>query len=234
MEVPNGSNGGAADRDPAHRPRSSPAACAKGRRMTTGYEQIYLDLLPRLAQCDLAESAQRLGLALLPSGEVAAQFCGRRFLISAAGVNPEDGRPVDVNYRSVLSHYILSKGRGEPEHSFLPLGRVTGIIAGQKTFDKGLMEKPLLKEFGADYAKFRAAALQLGGVLEEACDGGHRWTLQALPKIPVRLVFYEADEEFPADIQIWLDRTAPRFMEFECLAFLTGCFVKALITTARN
>jgi len=111
---------------------------------------------------------------------------------------------------------------------------VTGIIAGQKTFDKGLMEKPLLKEFGADYAKFRAAALQLGGVLEEACDGGHRWTLQALPKIPVRLVFYEADEEFPADIQIWLDRTAPRFMEFECLAFLTGCFVKALITTARN
>jgi hypothetical protein len=201
---------------------------------TTGYEQIYLDLLPRLAQCDLAESAQRLGLELLASGEVAAKFCGRRFVISAAGVNPEDGRPVDVNYRSVLSHYILSKGRGEPEHSFLPLGRLTGMIAGQKTFDKGLMEKPLLKEFGGDYAKFRAAARQLGGILEDASDGGHRWTFQMLPKIPVRLVFYEADDEFPADIQILLDRAAPRFMEFECLAFLTACFVKALITTARS
>jgi hypothetical protein len=112
---------------------------------------------------------------------------------------------------------------------------MTGMIEGQKTFDKGMMVKPLLREFGDDYDKFQSAALQLGGVPEGASsDGGQRWIFEVLPKIPVRLVFYQADDEFPADIQMLFDRSALRFMEFECLAFLSGCFTKALIMAARN
>jgi len=201
--------------------------------MITGYERIYLDLLPRLAKCDLAESAQRLGLKVLASGEVMADFCGRQYLITPAGVEPADGQPVHVNCRSVLAHYILSQGQGEPEHSFLPLARLTGMIDGQKSFDQGLMVKPLLREFGDDYPQFQTAARQLGGVLDSGSnDGGQRWTFAVLPKILLRLVFYQADDEFPAEIQLLFDRAALRFMEFECLAFLSGCFTNALIAVA--
>jgi hypothetical protein len=203
--------------------------------MISGYEQIYRDLLPRLLQCDLAESAGRLGLEMLANGEVSVQFCGRQYVISSVGVNPADGQPVDVNNRSVLAHYILSQGRGEPEHSFLPLAQMTGTVMGQQLQDKGLMVKPLLREFGSDYDKFQSAARKLGGVLEGASeDGGQGWTFQVLPKIPLRLVFYQADDEFPADIQMLFDRSARRFMEFECLAFLSGCFTKALIKAAKD
>ena len=199
--------------------------------MSNGYEQIYIDLLPRLSECDLAESAERLGLKALANGGVTAEFCGREYLITSAGVNPTDGEAVDVNNRSVLAHYILSRGSGEPENSFLPLARMTGMIAGQIDHDRGLMVHPLLREFGDDYDKFQSAAFKLGGVFEGSLGGGGRcWSFKVLPKIPVRVVFYEADDEFPADIQIWFDRSALRFMEFECLAFLNGCFAKALIT----
>jgi hypothetical protein len=203
--------------------------------MGSGYEQIYLGLKPRLSECDLAKSARRLGLKVLPSGEVAVEFCGREYLITREGVNPADGQPVDVNYRSVLAYYILSKGSGEPEHSFVPLRSLSGMIDGQNTHDKGLLLKPLLREFADDYDGFQRAARKLGGVLEGiSADGGHCWSFQVLPKIPVRLVFYEADDEFPADVQIFFDRGARRFLEFECLAFLTGCFIKALNTAARE
>ncbi len=203
--------------------------------MSSGYDRIYLDLLPRLAQCDLAESARRLGLEVRANGDVAANFCGREFRITHAGVDPTDGLPVDVNYRSVLAHYILSRGRGEPAHSFLPLGRLTGMIDGQKTHAQGLFVRPLIREFGADYDKFEAAARKLGGTPERApADRGQVWNFPALPKIPVRLVFYHADEEFPADIQLMFDRTAPRFMEFECLAFLSGCFTKGVTAGRRR
>ena len=43
-----------------------------------------------------------------------------------------------------------------------------------------------------------------------------------LPRIPSRVAFYEADDEFPANTQIMLDKSALRFLEFECLAFLGG------------
>jgi hypothetical protein len=203
--------------------------------MITGYEQIYLDLLPRLSECDLVESARRLGLEVLPSGEVSANFCGRKYLITHTGVTPADDEPVNVNCRSVLAHYILSKGRAEPEHSFLPLSRMTGMPDGQKTFDKGMMVKPLLREFGNDYEAFQSATLRLGGVLENASDNHeHRWTFTVLPKILLRLVYHDADEEFPADIQLLFDRAAPRILEFECLAFLSGCFIHSLIAAARD
>jgi hypothetical protein len=203
--------------------------------MSSGYEQIYRDLIPELAQCDLAESAGRLGMAVLPDGNVGVEFCGRAFRISPTGVEPADGQPVDVNFRSILAYYIVSKGRGEPEHSYLPLSRMTGMIAGQKSHDQGIMVRPLLREFGDDYSKFQFAAGKLGGVLQEAApDGGQCWDFAVLPRIAIRLVFYQADDEFPADIQIQLDRSAPRFLAFECLAFLTGCFTKSLIMAARS
>lgn len=203
--------------------------------MSSGYEQIYLGLVPRLAECDLAESAGRLGLEVLPSGKVAVEFCGRKYLITHDGVNPADGQPINVNHRSVLAYYILSKGSGEPEYSFMPLSRISGMIAGQKTHDQGLLVKPLIREFADDYAVFQRAARKLGGVLGSTSDnGGHPWTFQALPKIPVRLLFYEADDEFPADIQLFFDRSARRFLEFECLAFLSGCFIHELIAAGRE
>ena len=49
-----------------------------------------------------------------------------------------------------------------------------------------------------------------------------------------QIVFYEADDDFPVDIQIMLDKTALQFMEFECLAFMVGCFVRAFIKTAKT
>ncbi len=201
--------------------------------MISGYDKIYLDLLPRLRECDLAESAQRLGPFVLANGTVQVRFCGREYCISSDGVAPVDGLSVDVNYRSVLAYYMLSEGRGEPEGVFVPLAKLTGMIAGQNNHSQGLFVRPLIEAFGDDYEKFQAAARQLDGVPDGALpDGGQCWRFAVLPKIPVRLVYYPADEEFTPDIQLWFDRSAPRFLAFERLAFLSGCFTKALRSAA--
>jgi len=96
-----------------------------------------------------------------------------------------------------------------------------------------LMNAPLERYFGNDYLKFSEAATRLCGIEEESQVGKHLWNFDVLPKIPLKLVFYEADEDFPAEIQIMLDKTALQFLEFECLAFMVGCFVRALIKTAQ-
>ena len=197
--------------------------------MVTGYEKIYSTILPKLAECDLARNAPRLGAVASAEG-FRISFLGREYMITAGGVETTDGRPVDVNNRSVLIYYITSEGAGEPSYDFAPLSRLTGMIAGRNDLASGIMNSPLIREFRENYERFAAAMTKLGAEEIPAADSGkHVWRLSALPKILAQIVFYEADDEFPADIQIMFDKTAPRFLDFECLAFLSGCMIRALI-----
>ena len=52
--------------------------------------------------------------------------------------------------------------------------------------------------------------------------------LPALPKIPLLLAFYEADDDFAAEAKIFYDLTAPNFLDLECLAVLGLMVVQEL------
>ncbi|MDR3239250.1 MAG: DUF3786 domain-containing protein [Clostridiales bacterium] len=207
-------------------------------KKTSGYAQIYATLLPHLANCDIAESAARLGLEFY-DGAARVNFLGREYRITHDGAFPADGpadRPADpadepdsINNRSILLYYILSQGAGQPDYIFFQLARLTGMIAGygQKPHSNGLTTERLVREVSGKVDLLSGALTQLGGVEQTPLPGSRSWLLHPLPKIPVKIVYYEADDEFPADIDILFDSTAPRFMAFECLAVMGGCLVSA-------
>ena len=209
-----------------------------------GYEQIYLNLISRIKkdEVNFKESAERLGLKCISDEssdesnesdeKISVNFLRRDYIITKEGVEPIDGKPVGVNHRNVLLYYVLSKGNGEPKFSFVPLGRLTGMISGQNIPTDRIMNAPLIRKFRNDLTRLKTAVTLIGGDYEGTANGGHLWLIKPLPKIPVKMIYYEADEEFPADIQIMFDETAPKFMEYECLAFLCGCLVSALIENA--
>jgi hypothetical protein len=202
--------------------------------MSSGYEQIYESLIPKLSECDFLEIAERLGLSLQPDGALSVNFLGREYEISSRGVNPTDGKPVDVNNRSVLAYYTLSKGVGEPAFSYVPISchAGTGII-----FSTNIkwMTDPLGKAFSGNYVTFSETMCRLGGVFNgKRKSGGYLWLLKVLPKIPLQIVYNDGDDEFPCEVQILFDKNASLFLEFECLAFLEGCLVKAMIKTAQT
>ena len=200
--------------------------------MRGGYDSIYVGLVARLRERDLREAAERLGLDYA-EGSVRLGFLSRDYRITSAGVQCEDGQAADINTRSVLLYYLLSEGRGDPEGSYVlfeAIPRMVGALGAQSR----LMNTPLERHFAQSYEKFSQAATRLGGIEGESRAGTHVWKFSVLPKIPVKLVFHEADDEFPVGVHIMLDRTAIQFLEFECLAFMVGCLVDALIETARH
>ena len=87
------------------------------------------------------------------NGTLSINFLGREYEISSCGVNPMDGKPVDVNNRNVLAYYTLSKGVGEPAFSFVPISYLagTGIILST---DIKWMTDPLGKTFSGNYVTF--------------------------------------------------------------------------------
>jgi hypothetical protein len=202
--------------------------------MNSGYEQIYESLILKLDKCDFVEVAERLGLLLQPDGALSVNFLGREYEMSSHGVYPTDGKPVNVNNRNVLAYYLLSKGKGEPAHSYVPIYNLTGVVITSSTNTKWMTDQ-LGKTFSEDYATFSEAICRLGGVFNgKLKSGGYSWLLEALPKILLQIVYHEGDSEFPCEVQILLDKNASRFLEFECLAFLEGCLVRAIIMTAKT
>ncbi len=198
--------------------------------MTGGYDSIYSRLIPKLSDCDFKESADRLGFEYV-NGGVQVEFLKREYRITRDGVEPLDSQPVNVNIRSVLLYYLLSKGHGEPENSFIlfeSIPRMITGISGQNQVSNNSLER----YFGDDYSRFSEAGAKLGGIEKESQLGKHVWHFDVLPKIPLRVVYYDADDEFPVSIKILLDNTAIQFMEFECLAFMVGSFVRALLKTS--
>jgi len=201
--------------------------------MPSSYDVIYEALLPKLAKCNLAESAARFDLNIDSNGQITINFLKRDYHITNTGVIPVDGKPVNINNRSILIHYVLSQGTGDPVYSFKPLFRMTTIFSSGDTGKASMMDAPLIKAFGNDVNKLADTVIKLGGKPELSKESNSQcWRLEVLPQIPVKIIFREADEDFPVEIQTQFDVTAPEFMEFECLAFLCGCLVRALIKTA--
>lgn len=201
--------------------------------MTSSYDVIYEALLPKLARCDLRESAARFGLNIDSRGHINISFLKRDYLITNTGVIPIDGEAVNINNRSILIYYVLSQGIGDPVYSFKPLFHMTTVFSSTDTGKASMMDAPLIKTFGNDVNKLGETIIKLGGKPEISQESYSQcWLLEVLPKIPVKIIFREADEDFPVEIQTQFDERAPEFLEFECLAFLCGCLVRALIKTA--
>ncbi|EGW39754.1 DUF3786 domain-containing protein [Desulfosporosinus sp. OT] len=202
--------------------------------MSSGYEQIYESLIPKLSECDLLEVAERLDLSPQQDGTLAVSFLGREYAISSRGVNPTDGMPVNVNNRSVLAYYTLSKGVSEPALSYVPISYLAGPGIIFNTNIKWMTD-PLGKTFNGDYVTFSKTMGRLGGVFNgKLKTDRYSWLLKALPKIPLQIIYNDGDDEFPCEVQIFFDKHASHFMEFECLAFLEGCLVRAMIMTAKT
>ena len=75
--------------------------------------------------------------------------------------------------------------------------------------------KKLEDSFGHDKESFSSAAHECGG---EAVEGGDAaFQFLVFPRIPVRVILWLADEEFPARVSYLFDRTANVHLQLDAL-----------------
>ena len=201
--------------------------------MPGGYEEIYRWQAAKLAGADLTGPAPGLGLAVAGPGVVRVGLFGRDYLVDGTGVRPADGGPAHPSQLSLAAHYALSPGRGEPAYEFVPLDRLSGpapgLPGGGRNLGRDNFGRALARRFDSDPEALAAAAARLGGRdLGRDSSGGRAWLFHPFPKVPLKLVCHEGDEEFPASYRLLFDLSATSFMVFEALGFLAGLFLREL------
>ena len=194
-----------------------------------GYRKIYQDLIERLATADIATAAHNLGLAFNSSGEAEVSFLNRIYRVSKKGVTRADGAKVLETLGSVIIQYILNGSRSEATWRFVTLSELAGPLFTEGAYSHDALELPLIKRFKGKMPELMAAAESLGGWPGgEAGLGGISLIFELLPKLPVKLIFYDSDDEFPARVSLLIDQNATNFLEFEFMAVLVTIFVREL------
>ena len=183
------------------------------------YEEVYVGLVERLAGADYRHAMLQLGSR--DAGEwVALDVLGRTRLVGPAGVRAANGDELDFTERIVLAWYILHGGAGDRTGDWVAYRDFRDGAFFHAAFSR-IVENRIASDFGGRISALSEAASKLGAEPLEADLGGDlRLFFPALPRVPLALIFYDADEDFPASARVLFDAGAPRFLDMECLAVL--------------
>jgi len=184
------------------------------------FEETYNDYLSRIAGIDLADTATRLGAAM-DEGRAVILLLNRIYRVSKNRITREDGQRPQLGTCVLLSRYLLMCPAAEPNkiewtsyRDFKDSGPLTVYWAND-------VENTIVKAFAGRTTDLETAAVKLGGYApDEDFPYDVCIRFDALPKIPLLLLFNDADEEFPAKCTVLFQASAEAYLDGESLAIL--------------
>ncbi|MBW2040381.1 MAG: DUF3786 domain-containing protein [Deltaproteobacteria bacterium] len=188
------------------------------------FDRIYLEYLERISSIDFRSIKERLGLSL-EKGHLIIPFYGAPYRVSPEGITDDQGKRPSHEISVVLCKYLLMCPEKEPSEA----GWITYVTYKEfkdaAPFVEGFtnnVEKAISRNFSGKLSLLKDACDAIGGLPAEL---GVSYDLcvrfEALPKVPVLLLFNDEDEEFPAQSSLLFERRAERYLDMECLA-ITG------------
>lgn len=146
----------------------------------------------------------------------------------------ENGNWMGTDFHEVMSIYDMicnEKGRPILTKQWSPIGNLGGMQnasapVGANSFDK------YGELFAGKQEALSYACEQLGGT--KAPRGDVAYYLPLFDFLPVYLRFYDADEEFPAQIQILWDTNTCRYFRYETTFYATIVLMEKIKKIAQN
>ena len=192
------------------------------------YEQTYKDYLSRIAELDFPFLADKLGLQL-DGQDVIIPFFGEPYRISTRGITDPSNRQPHLSLSVILCKYLLMCPMIEPLGgnwmSFKDFKDAAPLI---RAFSN-TVTRPIAETFSGRLAVLEKAGGKIGGYTPAdglSYDFSKRF--DALPKVPLLLLFNDKDDEFPAQCSVLFEKRAEKFLDMECLAMVGMLFFEYL------
>lgn len=184
------------------------------------YKQAYLDARRAFAQADPVSMAEKSGSLYDPeSGTLRLAYCGRECTVSHPGgeITVAGWPGIGVEEKIIILQYLWGASGLPPRNRWLSFLELPGGPHHYAPFQKEALF-PLARRFGTSPDGFVEAAASLGG--EKAGLGKVGVIVPALPRIPLGLVLWPGDDEFPATANILFDEVAQTYLATSTLYML--------------
>ncbi|MDA8082210.1 MAG: DUF3786 domain-containing protein [Nitrospiraceae bacterium] len=186
-------------------------------------EELIAKLSKEVSGLDLASIAPGIGAVM--QGEDLKLVCfGREFLVSRDGAIRTEGRTTPW-IRILILHYIRTAGSEPLTGKWVSFSELRAGMVKNSSFIREC-EEPLLELFQREENRTFAELMRMGGLHGQGFPTDNAWVLYLLPRVPIAVLYWPAEEEFPARVKILFDSTADKYLDVESLMFLVEGLVK--------
>jgi len=197
------------------------------------FEQTYLYYLSQIAGLDFNFIADTLGVKV-DGDDVIIPFFGKPYRVSTKAITDPSGKQPHLSICVILCKYLLMCPMIQP------LG---GNWMAYKDFKdaapliqafSNTVTRPIAETFSGRVSELEAAGQTIGGYTpQDEFPYDLCMQFDALPKVPLLLLFNDQDDEFPAQCGVLFEKRTEKFIDMECLAMVGMLFFEYLKKESR-
>ena len=193
------------------------------------YETTYRHYLEQLQDRPFAGRSEILGIH--DEGEaVVVPYFGKPIRWRAGGLVDESGNRPDFADCVVVCRYLVMAPGFEPRQTQWVAYREFPDAGPLTVFWSDAVERPLARAFSGRVADLALACAGLGAVRPDGAAAGDLCRcVTALPKVPLLLVFNDADDDFPASASVLFEKRASTYLDAESQAILGHQLTRRLL-----
>jgi hypothetical protein len=125
--------------------------------------------------------------------------------------------------------FYFTKADAHIHHDWVPFRQVKGAAPFDPAFQKMIIQ-PLAAVFSGKAEALAHACIQLGG--QKGNKGDVDYTVKAFSVMPLRLIFWDGDDEFPAQVNMLFDSSITDFTHEETVVGIAEDFAERLMRIA--
>ena len=182
-----------------------------------------------LADTSLADLAKRTGFSTEGENTLVVPFLDRTYLVTLPDFRFTDAddaeKEVPLQEQVLILHYLQS-GPSPETGTLVAYREIKDASFYFGPFTSRAIN-PLKKVFGENHEGLEKTAPLLSGT--PIADGDAGYVFRPLPGIPIRMILWAGDDEFPPEANILFDSSIAKILSAEDIAWLTGMVIYRLI-----
>ncbi len=196
----------------------------------------YTQVREKLALADIEEQCRHSGseYAKQDSGETATvYYFNQPHLVTfpETKVTPADGSELPFREQILILHYLaLAKGTAATGN-IIPFRDLPGGVIYYPTFSKRTME-PMTRFFGREPELLLKTSQKLGA--QPSDMGDTAVIINAFPHVPITMILWHGDEEFPPQLNLLFDANILDYLETEDVTVVCEIITWRLVSYLRE
>jgi hypothetical protein len=174
------------------------------------------------------------GFEAVGEDQFAVPFLDRHYRVDYPAFDFTDpsaeDQAVPIQEQVLIMHYMMADGGHKASGKWISYREIPGAAFYFASFVKRAID-PLKKVFGQNPASLETAAARINGKAIDEGDVGFAFDL--FPRVSLRLILWEGDEEFSPEATIVFEDTIGDMLSPEDVAWLSGMLVYRLMALSR-